>query len=351
MKTVASIYDVARVAGVSVRTVSRFLNNRSSVSQKTGDKLDAAIKQLRFTPSNAARLITGKESNVIGVISDGVTTSPDSFGILRGLHGSAKTAGKVPLIFEVGGLALFEKRAIFDEIRSHGCFGVIYMAHFHQAIDSELSNALHDAFDNVVLVNCFDGSSQLNRALCPDDFGGALIATRHLIDIGCQRIGLLSLPHGMVAAKLRSEGAKSAISGHSVELIEAAHQNDLSEFEDLKMRLERLVTEHQVDGIMCANDKMASRVIHSLRDYHLTAGRDISIIGFDNHEMVIASCLPELTTVELPYEAMGHRSVEILTQGVLLTGREHLPCRLIQRGSTSRKRLLSHTYGAQVNAD
>ena len=94
MSDAATIYQVADTAGISVRTVSRYLNDPACVSKKTQALIVQAMQALRFHPSKAARALKGVKPNLIGVVSDGITTSPDSFELIVGLQTAAKPLGK-----------------------------------------------------------------------------------------------------------------------------------------------------------------------------------------------------------------------------------------------------------------
>ena len=165
----ATIYQVAETADVSVRTVSRYLNDPSCVSAKTSARIVEAMQALQFRPSKAARALKGVTPNLIGVVSDRITTSPDSFELIKGLQLAAKDLGKRLLIAECGGIEE-DVPALIDELIEHRVDALIFATHFHRPVDTvRLDRAMGT---RLVLLNCYrdDGS---HPTVVPDDEQGA----------------------------------------------------------------------------------------------------------------------------------------------------------------------------------
>ena len=135
MTEAATIYKVADAAGVSVRTVSRYLNDPSCISKKTSALIVEAMQALQFRPSKAARALKGVKPNLIGVVSDRITTSPDSFELIKGLQLAAKALGKRLLIAECGGVE-DDVPALFDELIEHRVDALIFATHFHRPAEA-----------------------------------------------------------------------------------------------------------------------------------------------------------------------------------------------------------------------
>src|SRR5690348_14391074 len=98
-----SIKDVARVAGVSDKTVSRVVNNEGNVTPETQERVEQAIAELNYIPNFSARLVRTNRSRTIGVMTDMVSTTPYSGDIVRGIQDWARATARTVLITNTGG--------------------------------------------------------------------------------------------------------------------------------------------------------------------------------------------------------------------------------------------------------
>ena len=131
----ATIYDVARIAGVSPKTVSRVLNGDAPVGKSTREVVEAAIAQLDYVPSNAARMMRSQRSGLIGLITGAISMSPEptqpaglpELFIVQGIQKSLANSGMTLMIADTGGVV--EKAApLIDTFLRHRVDGLIYVA-------------------------------------------------------------------------------------------------------------------------------------------------------------------------------------------------------------------------------
>ena len=208
----ATIYDVARIAGVSPKTVSRVLNGDAPVGQATREAVQAAIAQLDYVPSNAARMMRSQRSGLIGLITGAISMSPEptqpaglpELFIVQGIQKSLANSGMTLMIADTGGVV--EKAApLIDTFLRHRVEGLIYVAEYHQKVALPL---ISDGTP-MILANCFDDRG--TPAILPDDWRGQHDLVARLITAGHRRIGYLSLRPEIAAGRLRLEGYRAAL--------------------------------------------------------------------------------------------------------------------------------------------
>lgn len=315
----ATIYDVARKAGVSPKTVSRVLNGDAPVNAKTRIAVHDAMAALGYIPSNAARTMRSQKSGLVGMITGAISMSPgpdeavglpDIF-IVQGVQRVLADNGKTLLIADTGGKAERVPELV-QTFLEHRVEGLIYIADYHREVT--LPAVLRGR--PVVLANCFDAAG--TAAVVPDDEGGQHALTSGLIARGHRRIAYLTLPERHVARGLRVAGYTRALeeAGMAFDpdlIVTGAVVDPLHEFDYLWDALDRVLSLGSPPSVICcANDKMAMRVYALLRDRGLRIPHDIEVAGYDDYRTICEHLHPTLTSVELPYGAMGVRAAEKL---------------------------------------
>jgi len=336
---VATIYDVARKAGVSPKTVSRVLNGDAPVNEKTREAVHAAMAELSYIPSSAARSMRSQKSGLIGMITGAISTSPgaaEAVGLpeiflVQGVQRVLAENGMTLLISDTGGRA-DRVPGLIKTLLEHRVEGLIYVAEWHQEVDfAGLLRGRH-----AVLVNCFD--SHGTPAVVPDDEGGQHALVGALIARGHRRIAFLTLPERLVARGLRLAGYRRALEEAGIAydddlVVTAAIMDPAHEFDYLWDALDRVLSlDPKPTVICCANDKMAMRVYALLRDRGLKVGEDISVAGYDDYRLITEHLDPALTSAELPYAAMGMRGAEKLMRLIGGTTRPNEPVKELVSG-------------------
>lgn len=144
-----SIISVAKVAGVSNKTVSRVINGEPYVTEETRERVERAIRDLGYVPNMAARQIRSSRSNTFGIIADYVSTTPYSVDIVRGIQDWANANGKTILMANTGGASEQETK-IWKMFQSHRIDGVLYVTMYHRIVDPEIG----DVGIPTVMINC-----------------------------------------------------------------------------------------------------------------------------------------------------------------------------------------------------
>ena len=307
-----SIDDVAKRAGVSVKTVSRILSGYSGVRPETRARVQRAMVELEYYPSAAARLLRGKKVSTIGVIAENLTTTPDAFEIVAGIQSECQKHDTVMMIGETSGRAgAFD--ALVQRFRQQRTAAIVYATMFMH----EATIAHSFRFCPLVLVNCVD-SKRAYPAVIPNDQAGGRTAALALLGLGHRRIAFIGLFEDMYATQQRKRGYLAALQKHHIDIDEHLIRTGVSnagdaEFSPLPGVLRDLFSlQDPPTAIMCGNDKMAMRVFFLLRR---TMGkeipRDVSVVGYDNYRLIAENLLPGLTTMSLPYFDMGAAAVRL----------------------------------------
>ncbi len=318
----ATIHDVAQLAGVSIKTVSRVVNREPRISTETFDKVQRAIEMLGYEPHRGARLMRSGKSGLIGFITGlfsdiaiaQTRAGLSELNILRGAQLACSAAGKTLLAADIGTGRAGDAAAVgqlFKTFASHRVEGVIYAAPYHQQV---LLPPLKDT--PLLLVNCYD----LDRtpAVVPDDGLGQSRVVDHLVERGHRRIGYLGIDENMVAGRLRKAAFLEACARHGLDPQHCPTQvgSDIRErdpFVPLRPALLRLMQQPQRPTALClGNDVMALQAIRELEAMGVDVPGDIAVMGYDNDELICEAVRPRLSTVVLPYFDMGRLAVQRL---------------------------------------
>jgi LacI family transcriptional regulator len=327
----ATIYDVAKAAGVSAKTVSRVLNGDGPVGGDTRRAVETAMAELGYVPSNAARMMRSHKSGLIGVITGAISTAkelttrpaglPDLF-ILQGIQQVISQSGMTLMIADTDGRPDRVAPLIQTFLR-HRVEGLIYIAEYHRHVDlPKLPQGTP-----MVLANCFDDLG--TPCVLPDDERGQQDLVARIIAAGHRRIGYLTLRGSIAATPLRIAGYRAALAGAGLAYDPALVQDcDLVDAEgetqllwDAIDRMLRLPDPPTT--FCCGNDKMALKVYGILRSRGLKLPEEISVAGYDNYRVIAETLYPPLTTVDLPYAAMGVRTAQRLL--AMITGQDDSP--------------------------
>jgi len=306
----ATIYDVSFLAGVSLATVSRVVNNTGKVSDKTKKKVHDAMAKLDYRPNTIAQSLASNRSNSVGVLVsqlDGPFYGP----MMREVESALRAANKHVIIAAGHSDANQEKDAV-EFLLSRGCDALI--------VDAEiLSNAylveLCQGKTPVVLINRHvDGIEE--RCVHLNNLQGGLLASRHVLEKGHRNIAYISGPLFKLDARERLEGHRQAMMEKGLTFEEDLfYEGDFREeggYEAMKVLLSRRL---HFTAVVCANDQMASGAIALCLERGLRVPEDISFVGFDNipFPRYIA---PKLTTVSNPIHDMGRMAAHWVLQKV-----------------------------------
>lgn len=331
-KSAPTIRDVARLAGVSIGTASKAMNANGRLRQETRDKITTIAREIGYRPNDLAQSLHRAKSMTVGIISN------DSFGrftfpIFEALEERLAQEG----------IAVFMCNATDDPERER--------QHLDQLLGKRIDGLVVTArrSDNrapigpfahgLPVVYVFTHADEDDAlSLLPDDEGGAYLATEHLANLGRKSIAHISGPERFEAVRLRLKGYRKALkksgltegSGHFLSGVwsEACGRDAVAKLFDGKPETP--------DALFCGNDQIARGAAEALRDRGIAVPGQVSIVGFDNWDVMAVGARPPLTSVDMNLKALGREAGERLIgmiAGERSNGVRRLPCSLVVRQS------------------
>lgn len=305
-KIMVTLYDVAKLAGVSPKTVSRVINESPLVADKTRQRVLEAIKELDYHPNAIAASLKRNRSNMIGFVipygSEFVFQDPNMMEQLRGAHDYLTAEG-----FELIVTApIYKKDALQEAVRltkNRNVDGVILYP--SSGVDEIINEFKEKNFRYVTLGICFD--KQENNFIEVDQATGSLLATRHLLSLGHRKIGLMNKPRSFFMYN-RDDllmGYISALKEAGIEFIPSLVREGDFTFEGGYRKFQNLIEENpDLSAVICASDPMTYGVIKAIHDRGLEIRREIEVVAGDNLPLT-QKLFPELSSITNPSYEQG----------------------------------------------
>lgn len=330
--------DVAERAGVSRTTVSFVLNgvDNIAISDETRERVIKAAEELGFRPNAMARGLRGARSNVLGLLTSDIVTTPYSVEIVKGAQDAALARGQILLIIDTGGSEKAGDEAV-ERFLEWRVDGLIFATEYHRPFRLPAA-AAHVP---TVLVNCFvdrdaDDAPAIPTIL-PDEVQGGRVATEALIQAGHTRIGFINGPAEYFPASAgRLTGYRQALESAGIPFTpDLVRTGNWWQETGTRHTVDLLSLPDPPTGIFCANDWMAMGAYDAVKEAGLRIPDDIAVVGFDNRVEIADHMRPGLSTVALPYREMGGRAVEVLLDPQLAAAAttELITCPLVHRAS------------------
>lgn len=327
------IRDVAAAAGVSVTTVSHSLSGGGQLSAATRERVRAVAEGLNYTPNRLASGLRSKRSQIIGFVSDEISTTPYAGKVLLGAQDAAAENDQVLMVVNSNRNPRIEARGI-EALLQHRVDGIIYARMYHQQV--ELPKALRGV--PTVLLDASSERTDLSSVV-PDEENAARAAMEHLIAAGHRRIGYLGNIDDIPATRGRLAGYRAALTVHSIafdESLVTVSESMTAPGRDAACRL--LALADRPTALFCFNDRMAMGAYQAAHLAGLAIPSALSIVSIDNFEVLADALLPGLTSIALPHYEMGRWAVERLA-AELAGGADavpqqiRMPCPLVLRQS------------------
>lgn len=325
----ATLKDVAKLSGVTVTTISRMLNHRGNVSEKTRTRIEEAMRQLNYQPNEVARSLIKQKSNFIGLI---VPSARNFFfgAMIDSIEHYVSQRGH-KLLLCISDLSEKKEQEYFNMLRGNKVEGVILSS-------STVDIQQHIPFDSpLISIDCI--LSPLIPAACVDNYSGGRMAAEHLLERGCQKTVFLdgSATIDMDTNKrytgfrdvFREREAKEPLTFHATER------------DFLSMRYDNMIQtlfeQHpDIDGVFASNDIIAAQVVQYCTDHGISVPQQIRVIGCDDVD--IAELIsPRLTTLRQPLDAICRYAVDSIiaaADGQTIPSTAIFPSQLVIREST-----------------
>ncbi|TFE27210.1 LacI family DNA-binding transcriptional regulator [Cohnella luojiensis] len=326
------IKDVAKHAGVSVTTVSRVLNGERYVKDDLKAKVNDAIQELGYAPSQIARSLVRNKTNLIGVIVPDLTSSFYST-ILSSIEDMASANDYNLLVCNISENIDKELKYlnVFQEMRVEG---IIIM---HEKINEEIRHLIHK-INIPVIFSSVKPLDQSFASVIVDDYQASYDATKYLIELGHETIGFIGGDlQDITSGQNRYSGYRNAMADNGKTLVD-----EHIRFGDYKVRSgylhmkELLSIERPPTAVFAVSDDMALGAMNCIRDHQLRVPEDISVMGFDG-SLLTELVRPTLTSMEQPIQEMGRATMDVLLKQIsgkkIPTGDVVLEHRLVIRES------------------
>ena len=324
--TPATIYDIAKLAGVNPSTVSRALTSPGRLNAKTEAKIRAAAKELNYRANPFARALPTGRTKMIGLMIADIT-NPMFSNAVRGAEAMAMKYGYTLVIAESQESTIIEASAL-EKIQA--------------AVDGLIMVTTRLSDEQIREINSQKPIVLMNRVVkgvedvVPQNAPGIEEAIKHLASQGHKHIGFLSGPSNSWMSNERWKLLMKSALSHKMTIVEIGPNSP--SIEGGQEALDRVIASG-ITAVVAYNDLMAIGLMRSAQERGYTIPADLSIIGFDN---IFGSDFtsPPLTTIQMPLNEVGARAVEALLKSLgeeIETGQyETLTTSLVTRESTEK---------------
>ena len=333
----ATINDVAVQAGVSIKTVSRVINNEPSVRQATRDKVQTAVNALNYQPNFAARNLAAAHSFSVAYIYD----NPNAYYVIdtqEGILAACKQQGFELLIHPCKA----SKENIFEEIslmvEQSRIAGLILTPPF-----SEIPDFVQSILSlNVKVVRIMSGDEapdKLTPCVMINDRAAAQTITQHLIDQGHTKIGFLAGDSQHMSTVERYKGYKKALEINGLEfdpqrVIEGSYAFEFG----VAGTKELMAHEEAPSAIFSCNDEIAAGSLYAARLMNKKIPEELAIVGFENSPFS-RQTWPQMTTADQPNKEIAENAAKLLISLIRQQESNHIVCQyvpqLVIRNSTA----------------
>lgn len=324
-----SMFDVARVAGVSHQTVSRVLNEHPNVRAETRARVQAAIGELGYRRNDAARALATGRSRVLGVVAPRSTL----FGPVSMLAAFDERAAAAGFSVSIGQVRALDRPSIDEAVQRHldqRVAGLVLLAPV-TALDGALDHLPTDV--PRVLVN--GDPARGGASVRVDQVAGARLATRHLLEAGHRAVWHVGGPADWFDAAGRVAGWEAELRAAGIEPPPPV-AGDWTAASGYRAG-ELLGRMPEVTAVFAANDAMAMGVLRALSELGRAVPGDVSVVGFDDAPES-GYLIPPLTTVRQDFDAVAHEALGLLLEQLEGRGaarRVEVPPALVERASVA----------------
>jgi LacI family transcriptional regulator len=328
----ATIYQVSEMAGVSLSTVSRVLNDNDYVSKKTKKKVLEAMKELGYQPSSIARSLASSTTNSVGILVSELD-GPFFGQMMSAIEEHLRIAGK-HVIITPGHSDEKKEKSGFEFLIGRNCDAII--AHV-EAVSNEYLIELSKGKTPIYLMSRNVKEIEEN-CISLDNVMGGYLATKAMINKGHKNIAYIAGPQFKEDASNRLKGHKKALAEYNLTFDENLfYIGDFKETGGSDGLRHFIQNKAQITALVCANDEMASGAMKYAREHGFNLPKDLAIIGFDN--VIFTNYLyPTLTTIDNPVPEMGRAAANLVLKDIYkksgITVKHVFQPKLILRDST-----------------
>jgi DNA-binding LacI/PurR family transcriptional regulator len=327
-----TIYDVARLAGVSTASVSRALNGTGQLAPATRAAIEAAVEQLGYRPNTIARSLVTKSTQTIAFLLPDIT-NPFYAALVSGIQEFALAHDHTMLLCTTEGDAEREEQYL-ELLRAKQVDGALVDGLVLPP--ARIARFVEDGFPIVCLDR--DIAARSIPLVQVDNRLGGRMATEHLLELGHRTIAHVSGARSLRISEDRLAGFRDAYHAIRLEPLDLVAEGRFTEDGGYEATKSLLDSGFEFTAIFAANDLSAVGVLNALAEAGLRVPDDVSVVGFDDLRLA-AYTTPSLTTIRQPAAEIAERATQILidlTHGRRVRRLRHLlPPELVVRSSTA----------------
>jgi len=304
-----SVKKIAKLAGVSVATVSRVLNNSSTVKKSTFDKVSKIIHDINYKPNIIARQLRTSRASIILVVCSDIS-NPFISSVLKSIENSAKEEGYRIVFSSTNGMPMLIDE-LLNLISGKTIGGVI-------SLDEISMHPNLDKYCNgIPWVLCGETSDLDNfSSVSIDDEAAAYTATKTLLNSGKEKIALINHDGNFSYANKRQHGYERAVKESAVHYKKIVYINEISFKTGMSAAEELLASSNPPDAIVAVSDLLAIGATQQAKRRRIDIPEKLAIIGFD--DIPVAEMVsPALSTIHQPAKEMGKIAVELLIEKLI----------------------------------
>jgi LacI family transcriptional regulator len=311
-----TIRDIARLAGVSVATVSGVLNNKPTIKPKLVERVRKAMDALDYHPDHVARSLRVRRTRTVGIIIPDVT-NPFFTDVIRGVEQEAQNSGYSVILCDSNEDSELERRNL-NTLLSRRVDGVLLAP---ATAPSVHDLRIHQRVPIVLIDRAPVGFN--GPAVLTDNFGAAYEGTQHLIKLGHRHIAIIAGQLGLSNGLDRLEGFRKALQEEHLALPDEYVQKGNFQLEGgYRCGLELMRLPSPPTAIFSCNNKMTLGLMRSLVEMRVNCPEAVSVLGFDDFEWS-AYFNPRLTTIAQPTYEMGKQAMQVLLRTLQASDSEH----------------------------
>jgi len=300
----ATVKDVARLARVSVSTVSRVINNTVPVEPETRERVLSAIRDMDFRPNLLARGLRSKSGNLIGLLVPDILN--ESFALMsKYAEEYAERAGFALIIGNTNNDPDKEERFIRDLVRRH-VDGIVFSR------VSDKSRILQIIEESKIPFVIIDRSLEQEDVptVVMDNYGAGVTAAEHLLSLGHRRFACITGPMNIAIVRERFLGFRETVGLRGGSLPDSRVYEGNFKYEAGARAVEHLARD-QFTALWAHNDLMALGALNELQRQGKRVPEDVSLVGLDNIS-IAKMVVPPLTTIGQPFREMCESAVDII---------------------------------------
>lgn len=307
-----TIKDVSRVSGISIATVSKYLNN-VPVRVSTAKKIARAIEELGYVPNPSARGLRTSETKVIGILVDNITNNFYNMIVAR----LSKSLKEKDYACYIQDFSSENEESIVSSIRFLSQKRVDGVYVITNSVAPDVAALLKEYFQNIVMIDCVGGSLNADFVVT-DNLSAAYAATEQFIIGHHSKIALITGYDSFFSAHERSIGYQRALQDYEIEVNEDFIFRESYDMQGGYKAFEKLASyppEERPTAVLIASYFMTIGTIIALNEHKLSIPQDISVICFDNYD-INKVFVPALTCVTQPTDAICRKAVDCMMERV-----------------------------------